>query len=135
MAVPDDKVGYAIVSTYKDLNETIGFIVYGYTAEDTYYACYGLRGGGLAWLQEVQDGVTTVLVRIDYSSLHPVTFHVEEFLGPFTECSGAYTNFKDGIYEDMVDDGREIVYEEADWLGLCYKLIEIEFCGEVHPDP
>jgi hypothetical protein len=27
VAIPDDKVGYAIVSTYKDLNETIGFIV------------------------------------------------------------------------------------------------------------
>jgi len=41
----DDKVGYALISTYKDLNETTGFIVYGYTAEDTYYACYALRGG------------------------------------------------------------------------------------------
>jgi hypothetical protein len=135
VAVPDDYVGYAIVSTYKDLNETIGFIVYGYTAEDTYYTSYALRGGGLAWLQEVQCGVTTVLVRIDYNELHPVVFHVEEFLGPFTECSGAYTNFKDGVYGDMVDIGAAEVEGEADCLGLCYKLVDIEFCGEVHPDP
>ena len=44
----DDDVGHAIISTYKDLNGTVGFIVYGYTAEDTYYASYALRGGLLA---------------------------------------------------------------------------------------
>ena len=33
----DDSVGYAIVSTYKDLNETVALIVYGYIAEDIYY--------------------------------------------------------------------------------------------------
>ncbi len=47
----DDNMGYAIVATYKDINETIGYIVYGYTAEDTYYACYALRGGLLPWTQ------------------------------------------------------------------------------------
>jgi hypothetical protein len=61
----DDKVGYALVSTYKDLNETTGFIVYGYTAEDTYYACYTLRGGLLDWLQYVQPGTTSIILEID----------------------------------------------------------------------
>ena len=41
----DDSVGYAIVSTYKDLNETAVLIVYGYMAEDVYYTCYAVRGG------------------------------------------------------------------------------------------
>jgi len=135
VVAPDDEVGYAIVSTYKDLNETIGFIVYGYTAEDTYYASYYLRGGGLAWLQEVQDGVTTVLVKIDYSDLHPVKFHVSEFLGQFTECSGADTNFKGVIYDGNMATMKDHVETEAGARGLCYKLIDIEFCGEVHPDP
>lgn len=81
----EDDVGYAIISTYKDLNETTGFIVYGYTAEDTYYACYALRGGLLDWLQHVQDGTTTIILEIDYSDLHPVQFHVREALGLFTE--------------------------------------------------
>jgi hypothetical protein len=62
----DDDVGYAIVSTYKDLNGTVGLIVYGYTAEDTYYACYALRGGLLPWLQEIQTGTTTIILEIDY---------------------------------------------------------------------
>ncbi|MCW4049866.1 MAG: hypothetical protein NWE89_09030 [Candidatus Bathyarchaeota archaeon] len=132
-----DDIGYAIISTYKDLNETIGFIVYGYTAEDTYYTCYALRGGGLPWLQEIQPGVTTVLVEMDYKDpdLHPVRFHVKEFLGPFTECTGAYTSFKDGIYHDMILCGTENIEFEAECLGLCYKLVDIDFCGQVHPDP
>ena len=131
----NDDVGYAIVSTFKDLNETVGFIVYGYTAEDTYYASYALRGGGLAWLQLVQPGVTTVLVRIEYSELHPVAFHVEEFLGPFTECTGAYTNFKTSQYYDNLSYGIAEIEAEAGELGLCYKLVDIDFCGQVHPDP
>ena len=31
----NDDVGHAIIPTYNDLNGTVGFIVYGYTAEDT----------------------------------------------------------------------------------------------------
>ena len=38
----------------------------GYTAEDTYYACYALRGGLLAWLQDIQMGATTIILEIDY---------------------------------------------------------------------
>jgi len=133
--VIDDDVGYAIVSAYKDLNETKGFIVYGYTAEDTYYACYALRGGGLEWLQHVQDGVTSIVLRIDYSKLHPVTFHVEEELGPFTECTGAYTNFKTSQYYINYKEGKAAVEERAADLGICYKLVDIEKCAQVHPDP
>jgi hypothetical protein len=83
----------------------------------------------------VQDGVTTVIVKIDYSELHPVKFHVSEFLGPFTECSEADTNFKDGIYDARMAEMEDHVETEADLRGICYKRIDIEFCGEVHPDP
>jgi hypothetical protein len=41
----------------------------------------------LEWLQYVQDGVTAIVLRIEYDELHPVRFHVEEELGPFTECT------------------------------------------------
>jgi hypothetical protein len=113
----------------------VGFIVYGYTAEDTYYTCYALRGGGLPWLQWVQDGVTTVILEIDYNDLHPVQFHVKEFLGPFTECTGAYTNFKTDDYYANILCGTMNVETDAAKLGLCYKLVDISFCGQVHPDP
>jgi hypothetical protein len=74
-------------------------------------------------------------VEIDYDELHPVAFHVREFLGPFTECTGAYTNFKTSDYYDNVNCGIDEIEAEADELGLCYKLVDISFCGQVHPDP
>ena len=76
-----------------------------------------------------------VSARIDYSELHPVAFHVEEFLGVFTECTGAYTNFKTECYYDNVECGTTTVETEAAELGICYKLVDIGFCGQVHPDP
>jgi hypothetical protein len=130
-----DDVGHAIVSVYKDLNETVGFIVYGYTAEDTYYACYALRGGLLPWMQYLQDGTTTLVIEIDYTSLHPVKFHVKESLGRFTECTGFYTDFKTTQYYSNIGRVEWNVGNEADILGLCYKLIDIEWCAQVHPDP
>ncbi len=133
--VIDDDVGYAIISTYKDLNETKGFIVYGYTAEDTYYACYALRGGLLEWLQYIQDGVTTIVLRIDYEKLHPVRFHVEEMLGPFTECTGFDSNFKTFQYYERYNEVKQMVEDRAAELGICYKLVDIEYCSQVHPDP
>ncbi len=132
--VEDDK-GYALIATYKDLNETIGFIVYGYTAEDTYYASYALRGGLLPWLQEIQCGSTALILEIDYESLHPVGFHVKEVLGRFTECTGFYTNFKDSEYYANLDAALCSVEDEAACLGLGYKLVDIEWCAQLHPDP
>ena len=131
----EDDVGYAIVSTYKDLNETVGLIVYGYTAEDTYYACYALRGGLLPWLQEIQCGTTTIILEIDYEELHPVGFHVKESLGTITECTGFRTNFKDQDYYYNLETARAKVEDESMRLGLCYKLVDIDWCAQVHPDP
>ena len=133
--VIDDDVGYAIVAAYKDLNETKGFVIYGLTAEDTYYACYALRGGGLEWLQYVQPGVTAMVLRIEYDELHPVSFHVEEVLGVFTECTGAYTNFKTSEFYDNYEIGKQMVLDRAAELGICYKLVDIDKCAQVHPDP
>lgn len=76
-----------------------------------------------------------MLLEIDYSDLHPVVFHVGEFLGPFTECTGAYTNFKTEEYNSNVNCGTATIEQEAAELGLCYKLVDIGFCGQVHPDP
>ncbi len=131
----EDDVGYALISTYKDLNETVGFIVYGYTAEDTYYACYALRGGLLDWLQYVQDGTTSIILEIDYSDLHPVQFHVAEAVGLFTECTGFMTNFKTSEYYVNYAEAMEMVESNAEMLGLCYKLVDIDWCAQVHPDP
>lgn len=131
----EDDIGHAIVSTYKDLNETVGFTVYGYTAEDTYYTCYALRGGLLSWLQEIQCGTTTIILEIDYEDLHPVGFHVKECLGTITECTGFMTNFKDVEYAQNKAAAEAAVMAEAADLGICYKLVDIEWCAQLHPDP
>lgn len=131
----DDEYGYAVISTYKDLNETVGLIVYGYTAEDTYYACYALRGGLIEWLQHVQDGTTTLIMEIDYNDIHPVEFHIKEFLGPFTECTGLNTNFKTSEYYANLNAANADVAQTAFNRNICYKLVDIELCGQVHPDP
>jgi len=141
-----DRYGYALVSTYKDLNGTVGLVVYGYTAEDTYYACYALRGGLLPWLQTLQEGVTTLILELDYEyehpaigdyyeGIHPVGIHVKECLGTFTECTGFDTNFKTDAYEDDLEYAAEHVEEKAEDLGICYKLVDITWCAQVHPDP
>jgi hypothetical protein len=134
-STPEDGVGHAMVSVYKDLNETVGFVVYGYTAEDTYYTCYALRGGLLDWMQHLQDGVTTLIIEIDYEDLHPVKFHVKESLGKFTECTGFDTDFKCHGYYINKGMAESMVGAAADCLGLCYKLVDIEWCAQVHPDP
>jgi hypothetical protein len=134
-AVFTDDVGHAIVSTYLDLNGTVGFIVYGYTADDTYYASYAVRGGLLPWLQELQEGVTTLVITFNYTSLHPVGIHVEECLGTITECTGFDTNFKTSEYDSNFAAAKSRVESKASSYGLCYKLIDITWCAELHPDP
>ena len=94
-----------------------------------------LRGGGAEWLQLIQLGVTRVVLEMDYESLQPVKFHVEECLGPFKECTSAFTNFKTTEYYSNVACGMNEVEQEAHDLGICYKLVDIEFCAQVHPDP
>lgn len=131
----EDDIGHAIVSTYKDLNETVGFIVYGYTAEDTYYTCSALRGGLLPWMQRLQEGVTTLIIEIDYSDLHPVKFHVKESLGRFTECTGFDTDFKCHKYYENLNMNEARVMNEATALGIPYKYVEVEWCAQLHPDP
>jgi hypothetical protein len=76
-----------------------------------------LRGGGAEWLQLIQPGVTKVVLEMDYESLHPVKFHVKECLGPFTECTGAFTSFKTTEYYSNVACGMNEVMKEAHDLG------------------
>lgn len=103
--------GYAVIATYKDLDGTIGFIVYGYDAQDTYYAsaalwttaikvyrATGSHGTGslittplIEYLQGENEGVTGLLLHIVYPSpgiyttdSHPY-IHIFERLGTISE--------------------------------------------------
>ena len=74
-------------------------------------------------------------MEIDYTELHPVEFHVVESLGPFTECTAFETNFKDSDYYENYNTAKEAVESEAMRLEICYKLVDIHWCAQVHPDP
>ena len=62
-------------------------------------------------------------------------FYVKEYLGTITECTGFYTNFKDEAYSCNKLQAQMTVEAEAECLGICYKLVDIEWCAQLHPDP
>jgi hypothetical protein len=89
----NETTGYAVIATYKDLNGTVGFLVYGHWGRDTYYASQWLHGDkareippGIQELQELNPGVTSVILQISYGTdpSHP-TFSIIEHLGTKSE--------------------------------------------------
>jgi len=63
--------GYAVITTFKDLNGTSFFAVWGYTGQDTYWATWALWNGMLGLkLQDEPECATTIIVEFDYA-YHP----------------------------------------------------------------
>jgi len=88
--------GYAVIATYKDLNGTIGFIIYGWTGQDTWYASYALFNGGLGKkLQFEPLGTTALVVELDYTGTCPYTWKVVEALGTISEFDFEGTKWED----------------------------------------
>jgi len=77
--------GTAVIAVYKDLNGTVGFIVWGWDGQDTYEACKWLWEGGIEQLQDAPDGLVAIVLKFDYTK-HPTKVTVEECLGTFSEC-------------------------------------------------
>jgi len=80
-------VGYGLISTYLDINGTVGFIVYGLYGRDTFYASYWFHHqGGIHYLQTLNPCVTSLILKIDYTSdpKHPA-FTIVEHLGVISE--------------------------------------------------
>jgi len=59
--------GIGVITTYKDLNGTVGFLIYGWSGDDTYYTCKWFHEYGIYWLQTENPGVTTIIIQIDYN--------------------------------------------------------------------
>ena len=90
--------GYAVISVYKDLNGTIGFLIWGTIGQDTYYAAkwfWSIPDGieapdnttvysGIEYLQHENSGVTSIVLNIDYLT-HSPTVSIEERLGTISE--------------------------------------------------
>jgi len=91
--------GYAVISVYKDLNGTIGFLIWGYDGQDTYYATQwfwsipdGLEApdgimvySGIEYLQHENRGVTDIILEIDYTTCPCSVSVTEERLGTISE--------------------------------------------------
>jgi len=59
--------GIGVITTYKDINGTVGFLIHGWSGDDTYYTCKWFHEYGIYYLQTENRGVTTLIVRIDYN--------------------------------------------------------------------
>jgi hypothetical protein len=91
--------GYAVISVYKDLNGTIGFLIWGFDGQDTYYATQwfwsipdGLEApddiivySGIEYLQHENRGVTDIILEIDYTTCPCSVSVTEERLGTISE--------------------------------------------------
>lgn len=126
--------GYAIISTYKDLNGTIGFIVWGYNGDDTFYTAYALRHGLIAYLQHLQPGVTTLILKLTYTGACAPTISIMESLGIFTECTGF------GQFKYLGEGGATYVRTTyvlplARRLFIEHKLMSFTWPTSIHADP
>ena len=80
-------IGYAVVSVYKDINGTIGFLIWGRDGQDTYYAAKWFWDSGITYLQTENRGVTDIILKITYPTAdptHPTVSKVER-LGTISE--------------------------------------------------
>ncbi|RLI27375.1 MAG: hypothetical protein DRO52_00330 [Candidatus Hecatellales archaeon] len=76
--------GYAVISTFKDLDGTVILSIWGITGQDTYYACKFFWDELGEHLQSKPNCATTVIIKIDYTSC-PYSYSVVETLGPISE--------------------------------------------------
>jgi len=79
--------GYAVVSVYKDINGTIGFLIWGHEGQDTYYAAKWFWDTGIVYLQTENRGVTDIILRIYYPTLDPThpSVSIVERIGTISE--------------------------------------------------
>jgi len=81
----DGTLGYATITTYKDINGTVGFLIWGLGPRDTYYASRFFHEEIIYELQRFPCCATSIIIEIDYCDpLHP-TFTIPEVLGTISE--------------------------------------------------
>ena len=88
-AAVTERYGYAIISTYKDKNGTIGFLVHGWSGQDTYYAAKWFDEHKFE-LQHINLHVTDLILRIEYKYSDgdlrcPPVVTIREKLGTISE--------------------------------------------------
>ncbi|MEM3464685.1 MAG: hypothetical protein QXL91_07450, partial [Candidatus Bathyarchaeia archaeon] len=91
-------VGYAVIATYKDINGTVGFLVWGISARDTFYASKFFHEEIIYELQRFPLCATSIIIRIDYTDPEHPTWTIPEVLGTISETT--VERVKGGIHPD-----------------------------------
>jgi hypothetical protein len=95
----NETTGYAVVATYKDLNGTVLFLIWGHWGRDTYYATKWFHEEGIYELQHFPPCATALILGIDYTDPEHPTFSVVEVLGTISETE-IVAEGKGGIHPD-----------------------------------
>jgi hypothetical protein len=94
-----EATGYAVVSTYKDINGTVLFLVWGHWGRDTYYATKWFHEEGIFQLQDAMCGLTDVILKLNYADPKHPTFQIVECLGTISEIEWFHGYTKGGIHD------------------------------------
>jgi len=99
-----ETVGYAVISTYKDINGTVLFLIWGHWGRDTYYVTKWFYEEGICQLQYAPPCTTSIIVKIDYESTpegyKPTGFSIVECLGTISETEWIHGDeIKGGIHD------------------------------------
>jgi hypothetical protein len=81
-------VGYAVVSTYHDINGTTILSIWGHFGRDTYYASRFFHEELIEEFQTIPPCITDVILEIDYTDPKHPTFDIVEVLGTISEHNG-----------------------------------------------
>jgi len=93
--------GYATIGTYMDINGTVGLLVWGLGPRDTYYASKFFHEELIYELQHFPRCITSIVLKIDYTSPSHPTFTIDECLGKVSET----TVIENGGSEDEITKG------------------------------
>ena len=99
----DEDTGYAVISTYMDINATANIVIWGHWGRDTFYACKWFHEVGAVQLQDAPWCLTGLVLEIDYTE-HEPEVSVVECLGTISECEwihvvGEDEEVKGGIHD------------------------------------
>jgi hypothetical protein len=124
--------GYGVITTYKDLNGTVGLSVYGYTGQDTYWTTWAMMHKYQLWIAQldIPVGVTTLVIEFDYT-LHPTDYcfaSVIEALGTISECDV-------WAWELDIDGGDLDISQAHDQMPETYEEFVEDKLPTIHPDP
>ena len=106
-----EDTGYAVITTYKDINGTVIFLVWGHWGRDTYYATQWLHGDvargitpGIVQLQHAPRCLTSIIIEIDYEDPDHPEFSIVEALGTITEFDWTHEYWNWLTEEEVSED-------------------------------